>query len=390
MLTKVKLKNFKSFKEETIFDFTATKYSMLKDENTVDGVLKGCMFAGGNATGKTNALYAISILLDLLFKNANIDMPMNFCFFSKELEMDLEYTFVFDTHKIIYVLAVDRGGIIKKEEVILDGKTLLDRIGLNARTELTENKSYDKTYIEERTPFIKAIYFNTKFTNCPPLKVWFDYMSSSVYFNAERQQLLVGQALSYNINNKVVLRDYLDSYGVDALNQFFDFFGFQQRVKYEQSQRLSEFVSAEVPMGMKAIYLKRNDIDFWLPIELESLGNRTLLNMLPALLQVVDKGGMFLVDEFSSAFHNELEELIVRYFMRNANHAQMFFVSHSTNLMKTSLLRPDQIYAVEFDGTHGSKIRRFSDEQPRESQNLEKMYLGGVFGGLPGYKKDID
>ena len=121
-----------------------------------------------------------------------------------------------------------------------------------------------------------------------------------------------------------------------------------------------------------------------MPYVLESLGNKTLLSMLPGLLQVVEKGGMFIVDEFSSAFHNELEELIVRYFMRESNNAQMFFVSHSTNLMKTTLLRPDQIYTVDF-GKEGSTIKRVSSEQPRESQNMEKMYLSGVFGGLPNY-----
>ena len=139
---------------------------------------------------------------------------------------------------------------------------------------------------------------------------------------------------------------------------------------------------------MKEIYFKKNNIDLWMPIFLESMGNKTLLKMLPGLLHVVKNGGMFIVDEFSSAFHNELEELIVRYFMQESNMAQMFFVSHSTNLMKNTLLRPDQIYVVDFKDENGSFVKRVSSEQPRESQNLEKMYLSGIFGGLPNYKGD--
>ena len=204
-------------------------------------------------------------------------------------------------------------------------------------------------------------------------------MSGSVYFNAERQQALVGQALSFNVNNKVHLFDYLETYGVGRINKFFEYFDFKQEIFYgnRSNNPLYQF-------GMKELYMKRKDIDYWMPIALESLGNKTLLSMLPGLLQVVEKGGMFIVDEFSSAFHNDLEELIVRYFMRESNNAQMFFVSHSTNLMKTTLLRPDQIYTVDFD-KDGSKIKRVSSEQPRESQNMEKMYLSGVFGGLPNY-----
>lgn len=386
MLTKIKMKNFKSFKSETIIDFAATKYSMLKDDNTCDGVLKGCMFVGGNATGKTNAIYAISSLLDMLFLNANLDIPMNFCLFSQEPEMLLEYTFRFDQDEIVYALAFDKRGLVNKELLVLNGDVVLDRIGLNARTTLTENKNYNQADIEARTLFLKSIYFNTKFTNFPSLKKWFAYMENSVYFNAERQQALVGQALSFNVNNKVNLREYLETYGVEAINEFFDYFGFNQRISYENKQRISEYTVAQMPFGVKDIYMKRNNIDIWMPMVFESTGNKTLLSMLPGLLQVVNKGGMFIVDEFSSAFHNELEELIVRYFMQRSKMAQMFFVSHSTNLMKTTLLRPDQIYTVDFADAKGSTVKRVSSEQPRESQNLEKMYLSGIFGGLPNYR----
>ena len=92
--------------------------------------------------------------------------------------------------------------------------------------------------------------------------------------------------------------------------------------------------------------------------------------------------------EFSSGFHNDLEALLIRYFMRKAEKSQLIFVSHSTNLLSNSILRPDQIYSVDF-GNEGSVIKRFSSEKPREAQNLEKMYLGGVFNGVPRYEHTI-
>ncbi len=61
-------------------------------------------------------------------------------------------------------------------------------------------------------------------------------------------------------------------------------------------------------------------------------------------------------------------------------------VSHSTNLLSNTLLRPDQEFSVEFNGIQGSTVKRFSSEQPRSGQNIEKMYVSGVFGGLPNYK----
>lgn len=138
----------------------------------------------------------------------------------------------------------------------------------------------------------------------------------------------------------------------------------------------------------KTIFFKRRGIDEPIPYSFESLGNRTLLQLLPAFFHCLSEGGMLLLDEFSSGFHNDLEELLIRYFMKKAEEAQLIFVSHSTNLLSNSILRPDQIYSVDFT-KDGSVIKRFSSEKPREAQNLEKMYLGGVFNGVPRYEHTI-
>jgi hypothetical protein len=135
----------------------------------------------------------------------------------------------------------------------------------------------------------------------------------------------------------------------------------------------------------KHIFMKRNGINEPFPLEMESTGTQNLLNLLPAFFHCTHKGGLLILDEFSSGFHNDLEKLLIRYFMKYSTNAQMLFVTHSTNLLSSSLLRPDQLYTVEF-GEEGSRIKRFSDERPREAHNMEKMYLGGVFGGLPRYE----
>ena len=72
--------------------------------------------------------------------------------------------------------------------------------------------------------------------------------------------------------------------------------------------------------------------------------------------------------------------------MQNSKESQIFIVSHSTNLLTNTILRPDQIYTVDYIQGKGSKINRVSDSKPREAQNLEKMYLSGVFNGIPNIK----
>ena len=79
--------------------------------------------------------------------------------------------------------------------------------------------------------------------------------------------------------------------------------------------------------------------------------------------------------------------MLIKYFTKESKNSQMIFVSHSTNLLSNSLLRPDQEYTVEFQDKNGSKVKRFSTEQPRSAQNIEKMYTSGVFGGLPQFEE---
>ena len=102
-------------------------------------------------------------------------------------------------------------------------------------------------------------------------------------------------------------------------------------------------------------------------------------------MHAIKNKGMLIVDEFSSSLHNELEECLIKYFFHYAKNSQLFLITHSTNVLNTTIIRPDQVYSLYFDKT--TKIKRFSDEMPRESQNLEKMYLSGVFDGMPKYNK---
>ena len=96
---------------------------------------------------------------------------------------------------------------------------------------------------------------------------------------------------------------------------------------------------------------------------------------------------MLLIDEFGGGLHNKLAELLVNYLFKETKNTQIFIVTHETNLLKTNIIRPDQIFIVDYN-KDGSFISKASNQSPRESQNLEKMYLGGVFGGIPLYFKN--
>lgn len=226
--------------------------------------------------------------------------------------------------------------------------------------------------------FLRTLYFNTRFAGHETLREWFNYLQNSIYINPYERNVI-----SYG-KEELILEEYIDVEGIENINDFLAIFNFKQRIEYSK-----EFSNGKIKLktgdDKKTIFFKRDDIDTVIPYEEESSGNQLLLNILPAFLRIIKKPGILLVDGFSNSLHNKLEELLIKYVMRSSVNSQIIFTSHSTNLLTTSILRPDQIYSVNFDGPEGSWLKRFSDEQPRLAQDLEKMYLSGVFEGLPDY-----
>ena len=382
MLTKVRFKNFKSFVNEVVINLEPTKSEILKDTNIYNDVLKGCCFYGSNASGKTNALNAITLLLDMLFKNIVNNVQL-ITIFNNEPYMYFEYTFLIDNKEIVYYFEISREWKILKETLTIDGINKMCRLVNSCESFITDKKDYGKDDVNENILFLRTIYFNTGFSGYDELIHWFDFLKNSLYINFAKGKIV--NPREENDNIKAYLENYLNKYGTDDINAFFTEFNFPYSIDYIKTQMLESSIFSTFDTRLK--FVRQNMAD--IPYFMESAGNMILIKILPAILTIVKTGGILAIDEFSSGLHNKLEELLIEYVFKHSKNCQLLFVSHSTNLLKTSLLRPDQIYSVDFD-EHGSFLRKFSDEKPRGSQNLEKMYLSGVFGGLPLYGKNQD
>lgn len=372
MLLNYTMEGFKSFKNFTEVDLKKTQYQVLEKTNVCSGVLKGCMFVGGNASGKTTAIEAVRMLLNMLFSRRELKLEKYLCLFSDSGRFENTYNFLIDGQEICYKLRYQKKDNLLMEYLFVDSKLIMERVGSHARSELSETKEFSD--IPNESLFLRELWFNTKFRGYDLLQRWFEFLRNSKYINPQTHIITgVGSAEDFSIER------YVQANGVEELNHFFDECGFDYSLVYRP-----ELVQEDFPLS--GMYLKRSGIAAEFSMSIESLGNKTLLRILPAYLSVIKSGGMLICDEFSSALHNDLEELLIDYFMKHSEQAQMMIVSHSTNLLTSRLFRPDQLYAVNFD-QNGSNLVRFSTEQPRTGQNYEKMYLGGVFSGLPRYNE---
>ena len=348
MLTGVKIKNFRSIKNETEISFLSTDAFHL-EENAFQGVLKGASFFGGNASGKSSMLQSIAFLRHLLFDREFPDIEENFCLFSNDRDMRLEYTFRIEGKKIIYALS-----FYKKSDRISEMFQIEDRVFIDTESGirlLSDEGSNSRPFFRSHRQF-----------SDPTIDAWLRFLAHSVEIHS------VGN-ISLRINEsdgKRYLDEYLKTRGTERLNDFLK--------RLHLSIRLC-FHEGEIDMF-------RNGLSRAIPFEKESLGIQTLLILLPAIFSLEDDSGMLIIDEFNSSFHNKLEETLIRHMMMTFRTSQIFFASHSTNLMKSSLLRADQLFVTEFS-EEGTVFRRISDFHPRDSQNLERMYLAGVFGGMP-------
>ncbi len=379
MLIGITLKEYTTFIKETTFDFKATNYKILQDTNVYNKVLKGALFVGENASGKTQVLKAIKFLMDLLFGDKEINYIRMKSMYTKGATFSLSYNFLIDDHDIKYDLKFLENDI-SSEKLYLDDKLMLERIEDKGRVYFAEERN---VIVNKHISLLKQEYYKTRLDNNIILNKWLSFLRNSVYINCLDKEIVYYNAL--NIND-VLLTDYIKEHGSKTINDFVNKLGYNSEIHLD-SNFINEDKSIKINTSEEVIAIRKKGTNVYLPLDLESAGNKVFVNLLLPIIHCSKNEGMLIIDEFSSGLHNELEESLIKFFFNNSKGSQLFFASHSTNILDNFILRPDQIYSFSFDAKKGTIIKRFSEENPRESQNLEKMYLNGVFNGLPNYNK---
>lgn len=383
MLTSITLKDYTTFISETTFDFTATNYKILEETNVgKNRVLKGALFVGENASGKTQVLSSILLLLDLLLENAEQNFIMKKSMYTKGTKFSLSYTFNIEGKNIKYDVEFESNAI-NSEKLYIDEELKLERLKNSGKSYFGDVK--DNNDINPGLSLVKLEYYNTRFNNDLTLNKWFEFLKNSIYMNC-----LHGFIKSYNpvkVSEQMIFK-YAEGKDATELNNFIDKFGYNSEVVFNK-QVSNKDKTMVINSNQETICIRKKGTDVAIPLPLESTGNQVFINAILPIQFSTKNDCMIIVDEFSSGLHNELEEALIKYFFNNSKNSQIFFTSHSTNLIDTSIVRPDQIYSFKFDSKKGTLIKRFSDENPRESQNMEKMYLNGVFDGMPKYDKEF-
>lgn len=125
----------------------------------------------------------------------------------------------------------------------------------------------------------------------------------------------------------------------------------------------------------------------------ESLGTVKLFTALPYLYDVLETGGVLIIDELENGLHISLAKEIINLFTSeetNPKHAQLICTSHQPLLLDGNYRR-DQVWVVAKDSFGKSLLHRLSEMQtPRAKVNLTAQILKGAFGCNPNLFFDND
>jgi hypothetical protein len=128
-----------------------------------------------------------------------------------------------------------------------------------------------------------------------------------------------------------------------------------------------------------------------IPFDRESRGTQNWFGLVGTLVPVLQTGAVLLIDELDASLHPYLSDEIIRMFHdqeMNSMAAQLIFTSHDPTLLGNLLgdrpaLRRDEIWITEKDRSGATHLYALTDFTPRKSENLERGYLQGRYGGVP-------
>lgn len=152
----------------------------------------------------------------------------------------------------------------------------------------------------------------------------------------------------------------------------------------EMNLRVGEVKTSSIHRGVTK---DGNEELFSLELADESDGTRRLMSLAPCMEQVLQKGGVLVVDEIDRELHPLLVEFVIAKFQNpdtNPGHAQIIFVSHNTELLNMEILRKDQIYFADKNRRSGvSELFNLTEFPVRTNDNIRKAYLAGKYGAIP-------
>ncbi len=121
----------------------------------------------------------------------------------------------------------------------------------------------------------------------------------------------------------------------------------------------------------------------------ESDGTKRLFDLVPLFYESRDNC-VILIDEIDRSLHTNLTKRFLELFysLTEKEKSQIIATTHDSNLLDLELVRQDEIWFVERQTDHSSKIYSLNRFRARFDKKIDKEYLLGRYGATPIFNED--
>ena len=429
-LVNFKVKNFRSFYEETIFSMEAISNKEYSELNTFccderlfskgeNELLKTAILFGANASGKTNVIKSLDYMRAMVLSSStpgNIVLQNNatFAFFSSaegeptlfEIEIvsnDVFYDYGFE----ITGKKISKEFLKRRSNGRLTDVFTRSIMGIELNAEKRSGKPLGM--ISDQNLFIS--FANTPFLSVDD-RTKIDMQNVLNWFS-EPNLFIINEGI---MNRYSIYQEEGGKYAESALRFLKQadigiegFSVFQEKIS-DQPQGFIEVKGIHPPqlapmdnqllgldlrtqfnvfdnneniVGTKDVFLEK-DFGF------HSDGTYRLVSILGLILKVLDRGGVIVIDEIDSKLNFLIVDYILKAFNsidKNINNAQLITTAHNVLLMDDDLRR-DQIYFASKNRFGATEIYSLSDfKDVRKSDLFSKKYLAGFYSAIPKLKE---
>mgnify|MGYP001156483871 FL=1 len=415
MLLMFKVKNYTSFKNESILDMRATAYvqhpTHVIHVNDKLGLLKTTALYGANASGKSNLISAMFFFEQYIFsqfinKNENEDFESNEIGMKMKLEpfglsddindaSEFDIIFLHNDKQIQYGFECTPKEVLN-EWLFIDDKKVFERTG----TELSFGNKYQKMLGDYKKLPAKRLYIAV-----------LEY-----FLDEEAKEVILGDFISffteeYNVYTEILFESSVKGLAgmVGLSKKLVSNKTYRKKVEHYLrlidvgikrldvqtetifNERTGEKKKEKVVRTVHNIYDETGNIigEKFFDLRQESTGTLRFLAYIQNIIEMISKGGVFIVDEMSARLHPLLTKLIVDIFCSSQNKkAQLIFTTHDISLLNSNQFRRDEVVFVDKNERGESSLYALSDLKVREDATFNKDYLQGKYGAIPIFNYD--
>jgi AAA15 family ATPase/GTPase len=409
MLVEFRFKNFRSFMDDNVFsmvasaDKTALLNNTVETRNTaVPRILKVAGIYGANASGKSNVVKAMAMMQFMVAQSAifhpNQGLPAQpFKLGKSKTDAPTEFEITFFEGDVRYQFGFASDSMRITSEWLIVYKTNKPQQWYSR--EFNKKKgAYEYKFgphllgpktVWQHSTRPNSLFLSTAVQlNSEQLKPVFDWITKGlvVFTNFG---LLPPQKTIEHIKQSGAesVRQFLSTADIAIEDiQLKSYPGFIQQIAVDAATGQLKNSRAEQEVLMPTFSHATKDGAAVFEFHDESEGTQKLFALAGPLFEIVKRRQVLIVDELDRSLHALLVRHLVDSFQPRSDsmsEAQLIFTTHDTSLLRSDVLRRDQIWFTEKDEKQSSRLFPLIDFAPRKDEALERGYLSGRYGAVP-------